>query len=122
MYFSRYVNKKLGEGMVKCQSVVRPINPASYYRIFYTSNRHWLLKTLQRIKDAGLDAKWDEQHIWKRLMWENNMAGRMAKGGLGLIDLSNFTPVFVIWVLVALLSATVLLLELYLINVLEELN
>jgi len=109
LYFSRLVNEKLGKGAVKCRSVSEAIKPASYYRIFCTINRYWLWKTLRRIKDAGLDAKQIEFNSWNNLLKEKNEG--LIEGALGLIEMGKFLPVFVLWALVAVFSATVFFFE-----------
>jgi len=112
LHYTRIANRKLGEGAIKCQSVVKAIHPVSFFRIFYTANRHWLMNSLQRIKDAGLDAKWKEYGVWSETMLEKNkVRGLTKKGGLGLIEMLNFTPIIALWATVALLAATVLLFE-----------
>jgi len=122
MYYSRVLNNRLGSGAVNCQAVTMAVKPASYFRIFYTANRHWLFQTLQRIKDAGLDAKWQEYYTWNRLMREMTKARHFLERGEGLIEISKFTPVFLMWVLVALLANAVLFGELYFNRILEKLN
>jgi len=122
LLFIWLVNKKLEDGAVKCQSVTNAISPASYFRVFHTTNRYWLLQTLQRIKDAGQDAKWQEYYAWNRLFREKIKARQLLKGGLGLIEMSTFTPVLVLWVLAALLSNVILLVELLFYCILEKLN
>jgi len=113
---------KLGDGAVKCQSVAKDMSPASYYRPIETANRYWLFQTLQRIKDAGLDEKWNEYYAWTLLMEEKVKARQLLDGGLGLIEMSKFTPVFVLWALVGLLANVVLFAELFLYSILEKLN
>jgi len=62
--YNTVVNKHTEDGSVECHSIPEGIRPVFVLRIFYTVNRHWLMITLQRLKDAGLVVKWKEKLNW----------------------------------------------------------
>jgi len=118
--FSKLVNEK--DETRKCQSVFAGVSPASNYRVFYTVNRYWLFKTLQRIKDAGLDAKLKEVLDWTCILEEKVRTRGFVEGGIGLIETTKFTPIFVLWAIVAIMAGVVLVFEAYLFGILGKVN
>lgn len=48
----------------KCHSVPEGFHPRSYYWIISTVNRPYLILSIQIIKQAGLDLKWDAWALW----------------------------------------------------------
>jgi len=111
LLFNTHISTKLGDGTMECQYVSKGIRPASIFRIFYTINRYWLFQTLQQIKDAGLDAKWKDWFDWECFFAEQVRTRGYEGGGLGLIEMAKFTPIFVLWAFVGLIGFVIFVVE-----------
>jgi len=109
--FGSIVNHQLKDGTIKCLSVHESIRPVSVLRIFYTVNRYWMFKTLQRIKHAGLDAKWKEVFDWENYHTEKIGTRGLVDGGIGLIEMTKFAPILALWALVGALAFIIFIFE-----------
>lgn len=57
--YSMEVVNSSGQLDVSCNYLEKPLNPNFIFWLSKMTNEHWILETLQRIRDVGLDYAWD---------------------------------------------------------------
>ncbi|CAL8116186.1 unnamed protein product [Orchesella dallaii] len=87
--------KKLVNQNVSCHIVPEKVVPSPSFRIFYTVNRYWMMINVQRMKDAGLDVKWEDDTQTYHVQTEQRFLHRKGgqAGGMDLIVLPKIIPI-----------------------------
>ncbi|CAL8116193.1 unnamed protein product [Orchesella dallaii] len=95
--FKHSVEKEIANANVECKIVPQTLIESLCLRTFYTTNRYWLMLSLQRMKNGGFNYKWESDTKWyhsqkeKRYL-EGQQRGISREDGLDLIVLSKITP------------------------------
>ncbi|CAL8088357.1 unnamed protein product [Orchesella dallaii] len=82
---------------LQCHKVKKKSRPRLLHWEIYTMNRHWLIKSLQRLEDSGLPARWDEWANWNfRINGNESMWEVVPTLQPDIIELKKFLPIIVI--------------------------
>ncbi|CAL8116184.1 unnamed protein product [Orchesella dallaii] len=113
LYSKFLIEEKLVNQNVSCHIIPEKVVPSSLFRIFYTVNRYWMMINVQRMKDAGLDVKWERDTKTYHFQTEQRFLHRKGghAGGMDLIVFPKFIPILTVYLGSCVVSAFILLIE-----------
>ncbi len=96
-----------------CHAVPDIIASLPFFEDFHVVNRDWMLETLERIRESGLDNKWDSWSNWAykfHMKYDMENIGSYRKTS-SYIDMDNLYAVFLCWTGLSAIAGFVCLLE-----------
>ncbi|CAL8117283.1 unnamed protein product [Orchesella dallaii] len=73
------LRRQSGTQKSNCQYVRETFHKETFFWYLITTNREWLLKTLQRFKDNGLAEQWDKWRAWSFKLVSRNLIFNLQK-------------------------------------------
>ncbi|CAL8120986.1 unnamed protein product [Orchesella dallaii] len=113
VYSKFAIETQLVNQNVDCHIAPEKLMPSSLFRIFYTVNRYWMMINVQRMKNAGLDVKWEGDTQTHHVQTEQRFLHRKGghAGGMELIVFPKVIPILTAYLGSCAASGFILLIE-----------
>lgn len=100
------------DNAVKCFHVLEPVEQEPFWFVVLTTNRHWVLKTIKKLSEAGFMEIWNKRAMFATKNSEREiyfMDGESATADI--IDLTRILSITVLCMCLYLLSGLIIIME-----------